>query len=317
MTRLSEDEAALATIQNRLRTLLPEEYEEHYEEVQPVSMGSAGLKFAADGHVAWDEMWETFCDLAMAGGPPHKGKLLEPATRAEVEAEPDRYREVVSEICRGINLVTGFEVRPSPAPGWVRVSCLDETMTQWFLRAIVIENVSVRAEGLRLELPAGPRFRVEKEIKNVVTVSAKTAHYWLGHTSRYKQRSIAKLFATMAAESTLLEPETAGDRVSADAHEALASSVSEAIHQEIGLSVSDRRYLGWTGVECSAVPAAIWMMRALLVSNVLARREDTLLFVPVNSTTDPDGSRVVAALARVHRLHGRSGWKPDTTGASR
>ena len=49
------------------------------------------------------------------------------------------------------------------------------------LRAIVIENVAVQADGPDLELPASPEFRVEKEIKNVVTVMAKTSHYWLGH----------------------------------------------------------------------------------------------------------------------------------------
>ena len=39
-------------------------------------MRAAGLKYDADGKVAWDEIWGSFCDLAMAGGPPHKGKLL-------------------------------------------------------------------------------------------------------------------------------------------------------------------------------------------------------------------------------------------------
>jgi sirohydrochlorin cobaltochelatase len=302
MANTPDDQAALATMRDRLRIMLPEDYQDHYEEVQPVSMGSAGLKFAGDGRVAWDEMWESFCDLAMAGGPPHKGQLLEPASRAEVEAEPERYRQVVAEICRGIRLVTGLDVHASPAPGWVRITCLDEAMAQWFLRAIVIENVSVRAEGVRLELPAGPRFRIEKEIKNVVTVSAKTAHYWLGHTSRYKQRAIARLFAAMAAESPLLEPETASDAFSADANAVLAQRMAEAIQRETGLVVSSRRYLGWLGVECPTVAAAIWMMRAMLVNNVLARREDTLLFVPVNTTTDPGGSRLVSALARVYRL---------------
>lgn len=301
-TNISDDQVALATMRDRLRIMLPEDYQDHYEEVQPVSMGSAGLKFDGDGRVAWDDMWESFCDLAMAGGPPHKGQLLEPATRAEVEAEPDRYRQVVGEICRGISMVTSLDAHPSPSPGWVRVACLDEAMAQWFLRAVVIENVSVRAEGTRLELPAGPRFRVEKEIKNVVTVSAKTAHYWLGHTSRYKQRAIARLFATMAAESPLLEPETANDSFSADANEVLALRMAEAIRRETGLLVSERRCLGWLGVECSSVRTAIWMMRAMLVNNVLARRENTLLYLPVNPTTDPVGSRMVGALARVHRL---------------
>jgi len=30
-------------------------------------------------------------------------------------------------------------------------------------------------------LPAGPAFRLDKEIKNVITVVAKTHHYWTEH----------------------------------------------------------------------------------------------------------------------------------------
>ena len=44
------------------------------------------------------------------------------------------------------------------------------------------------------------------------------------------------------------------------------------------------------------------MMRALVASNVLARREGTVLFVPVNPATDPEGRRVAAAVARVCRF---------------
>src|SRR5258707_916122 len=114
-------------LEERLRIILPEDYHDSYEdEVQPVSMGSAGLRFDAKGKVAWNEMWDTFCDLAMAGGPPHKGRLLEPASPAVVEAEPDRYVEVVEEICRGIKMVTGFDAESAPTLGWVRVTCESE-----------------------------------------------------------------------------------------------------------------------------------------------------------------------------------------------
>ena len=54
-------------------------------------------------------------------------------------------------------------------------------MAVWLLRAIVVENVSVRREGATLFLPAGPGYRVEKEIKNVITAVAKTHHYWAEH----------------------------------------------------------------------------------------------------------------------------------------
>jgi sirohydrochlorin cobaltochelatase len=39
----------------------------------------------------------------------------------------------------------------------------------------------VRREEKMLWFPAGPDFRMEREIKNVVTVVAKTNHYWQEH----------------------------------------------------------------------------------------------------------------------------------------
>src|SRR6201994_809474 len=103
-------------LQARLKPLLPEKYQDSYEDVKPVSMGSAGLKYGSDGSVAWDEIWGSFCDLAMAGGPPHRGTLLEPATRAGIALDPRRYREVVDELCRGIGMVTGLAALPSRVP---------------------------------------------------------------------------------------------------------------------------------------------------------------------------------------------------------
>ena len=204
---LSEDDRqAFETAQARLRAILPEDYQDTYEDIQPVSMGSAGLKFAADGQVAWNEMWATFCDLAMAGGPPHKGALLEAAPRAAVEAAPERYDEVVEEICRGVTMVTDLGAYPAPIPGWIHVDCFSEAMAGWLLRAIVMENVSARTEGLTLALPAGPDYRLEKEIKNVVTVIAKTCHYWTGHMWLPQRRKIAALLAAMAAESPVVAP---------------------------------------------------------------------------------------------------------------
>ncbi len=144
-------------------------------------MGSAPLRYADDGQVAWDEMWTDFCDLAMAGGPPHRGTLLEPAALDEVQAAQDDYERVVVEIERGFRLVTGLSTMHSEKSGWVGLQCEDELMARWLQRSIMLENVSVRREGTMLFLPAGPAFRLEKEIKNVITVVAKTHHYWTEH----------------------------------------------------------------------------------------------------------------------------------------
>ena len=259
-------------LEARIKALLPELYQDSYETLQPVPMRSAGLKYARDGRVAWDEMWGSFCDLAMAGGPPHKGTLLGPGREADIDADFERYDEAAEEICRGIRLVTGLRAYVSPTPGWVRVACPGDAMADWLLRAITTENVAARRQGSMLDLPAAPQFRLEKEIKNVITVTAKTCHYWVGHTPLDRQQTIAELFLAMAAESPLVEPSF------------------------------DPDVAGWRGVECDSVASAVWMMRALVASNVLARREGTMLFVPVNPAADPGGHRVAAVVERVRGL---------------
>ena len=282
-----------------LKTLLPAEYQETYEQLAPKPMRSAGLKYDADGQVAWDQIWGSFCDLAMAGGPPHKGQLLEPGTQADIDAAFDRYDEVAEEICRGIRMVTGLRAYVAPDPGWICVTCHGDAMAGWLVRAIAMENVAVRRRGAILELPVAPHFRLEKEIKNVITVIAKTCHYWLGHMPEEQRRAIGDLFNVMATESPLIEP----DLSSADSTKSrdLASRLAEQIHRATGLQPSPKRYLGWLGVECPSVRFAVWMMRALVASNVLARREGTVLFVPVNPSTDPRGAFVADAVVRTHQ----------------
>lgn len=306
MTITVEDRETLETLETRLKAILPEAYQESYEDVQPVSMGSAGLKYGFDGKVAWDQIWGSFCDLAMAGGPPHKGTLLEPAPRAAIEARPEPYREVVEEICRGVTLVTDLEARPAPNPGWVRVTTHDDTMAGWLLRAIVMENVAARAEGPLLDLPASPAFRLAKEIKNVITVIAKTCHYWTGHMPWAQQRTIAALFTTLAEESPLLEPPlpfadapTATGRKS---KQGISETDAPGLALPQDLRLSNHRYDGWLGIECPSVRAALWMMRMMVAANILARREGAVLFVPINPATDPGGVIVAEAIARIHHL---------------
>lgn len=286
----------------RLKILLPEEYRDSYQDVKPVSMGSAGLKFASNGCVAWDEMWASFCDLALAGGPPHRGKLLEPATRAEITRESARYQQAVSEICRGIELVTGLYAEQSSLPGWIDVDCVNRTTAAWLVRAINIENVSADTETTILRLPAGPRFRIEKEIKNVITAIAKTSHYWSGHTSLAQHRAVADLFEIMESESPLIQPPLSSRDTRDALFRDLRDKVAAQIHSSTGLEATGCDYHGWLGVNCKSVPTAIWMMRAMVVSNVLCRREDTSIFIPVNPGSDRSGSRIVALVGRAHSL---------------
>ena len=289
-------------LEARLKTLLPEEYQDSYEDVQPVSMGSAGLKYGSDGHVAWNEIWGSFCDLAMAGGPPHRGTLLEPATKADIDQEPKRYSQVVNELCRGVEMVTGLAAEPSLISGWIDVDCPSATMAGWLVRAINMENVSSHANGMVLHLPAGPRFRLEKEIKNVVTSIAKTCHYWLGHTSVAQHRAIAYLFEIMEGESPLIQaPFPTHDARGAD-FERLRDKIAEDIHSRTGLQATSREYHGWLGVNCLSVRSAVWMMRVMVASNVLCRREGNFIYIPVNPSTDPSGHTIGSLMERAHRV---------------
>ena len=267
-----DDQTALAELDARLKILLPPAYADSYETLSPAPMKSAGLKFDPHGEVAWNEIWGSFCDLALAGGPPHKGALLGPAPAADVDADPEQYDRVVREVCRGVEMVTSMPCEPAETPGWVRVECYSATMAAWLLRAIVTENVAARAAGVMLDLPVAPSFRLDREVKNIVTVSAKTSHYWLEHMPRAQQRAIAELLASLDRVSPLVTPMEPAT--------------------------------GWQGVECPDAPAAIWMMRALVAQNVLARREAHTLFVPLNPTGDPGGVRVRSAVARVQQLAG-------------
>jgi sirohydrochlorin cobaltochelatase len=117
----------------------------------------------------------------LAGGPPHRDKLLEPVAPDLAKADWAGYSRVVAELTRGIQLTTGLRTRLSQALGWIGVECHSEAMALWLLRAIVVENISVRREDNILYLSAGPNFRLEYEIKNVITALAKTHHYWQEH----------------------------------------------------------------------------------------------------------------------------------------
>lgn len=184
----AEEAFELAELQQRINVMLPSEYQGRFESVSPKSMGTAGLKYDSDGKVAWDEIWTSFCDLALAGGPPHRGTLLEAVTAAEALAEPEQYAAVVAEIERGIRLVTSLPVITSHVPGWVGVRCDSEEMAIWLMRAIIVENIMVRRENDVLYLPAGPQFTVKREIKNVITSIAKTTHYWKNHLKERQAR---------------------------------------------------------------------------------------------------------------------------------
>lgn len=60
------------------------------------------LRYDADGKVLWGDIRTTYCDLALVGGPPHRGKLPKRVSLAAAMERPDDYKTVVDEIARGV-----------------------------------------------------------------------------------------------------------------------------------------------------------------------------------------------------------------------
>ena len=294
MTRSRELAADLAALDAQVNALLPPRYQHCYNAVAPTSMGSAGLVRDADGRVAWDRIWTTFCDLALAGGPPHRGKLLEPVAPAAVAADPAGAEAVAAELARAIGLTAGLPVVAVDAPGRVGVRCESPAMAGWLQLAVTAENVAAQRRGDVLHLPAGPAFAVEKEVKNVVVALAKARHYWDGHLDAAQQA---------LAAAPLGEPAPPAEVAAAPAaYDAALALVAKAL-RPAGIPLGPRRYAGWAGLQLADEEEAAWHLRAVLVGRILARREGRVLYLPVGPAPDPaHADRVGAAFARAHRL---------------
>jgi len=89
---------------------------------------------------------------------------------------------MMEELRRGILETTGLRAEPA-TPGWLAITCDTPEMARWLRDAIRLENVESAADGARLLVPAGSNFRLEDEVKSVITVVAKTHHYWTVHSA--------------------------------------------------------------------------------------------------------------------------------------
>jgi len=143
-------------------------------------MTSAPFLWRPDGRPDWGGMWTTFCELALYGGPPQRGP--ESPLRAPAGATTSSDAEMLAEMRRGIWETTGLYAELA-APGWLSVTCESPTMAAWLCAAIILENVGSRLDDDRLMLPAGPGFGLKDEVKSIITVVAKTHHYWQAHVA--------------------------------------------------------------------------------------------------------------------------------------
>lgn len=153
----------------------------------PATMSSAPFVYREDGRPDWGAMWQGFCELALYGGPPHRGE--DAALHATPEAGVGGSGfDPVAEIRRGIWETTGLFSEPASDPGWLAVTCHSKRMAAWLCAAIILENVDARCDDERLLVPASPAFRLKDEVKSVITVVAKTNHYWQAHVLETARR---------------------------------------------------------------------------------------------------------------------------------
>ena len=143
-------------------------------------MSAAPFVWRDDGRPDWGSMWTSFCELALFGGPPHRGPESPLHTPSDAVAHSDT--EMLAEMRRGIWETTGLYAE-SPEPGRLSVTCDSPTMAAWMCAAIILENVDARMEDDRLLLPAGPGYALKDEVKSIITVVAKTHHYWQAHVA--------------------------------------------------------------------------------------------------------------------------------------
>lgn len=148
-------------------------------------MASAAFVYHADGRPDWSSMWQTFCELALFGGPSHRD--ADHALRGETQppeprvVEPISAPDAIAEIVRGIAETTGLHAEPTEA-GWLSVRCENERMAAWMAATIILEHVEARSAENLLYLPAQPSFAIDDEVKSIITVTAKAHHYWTaGH----------------------------------------------------------------------------------------------------------------------------------------
>lgn len=146
-------------------------------------MSSAPFVWRPDGRPDWGSMWTTFCELALFGGPPQRGP--NGALRASTSGGGCD-AAMLAEMRRGIWETTGLYAESSE-PGRLVVSCDSAAMAQWMATAIALENVEARADEDRIVLPAGAGWRIEDEVKSIITVVAKTHHYWQAHVMGAQQ----------------------------------------------------------------------------------------------------------------------------------
>src|SRR5262249_35165698 len=122
----------------------------------PAPMSAAPFLLREDGRPDWGAMWSSFCELALYGGPPHRGP--DNPLRAPEASAADSASEaaMVEEMRRGIWETTGLYAEPTGG-GWLAVACGTRAMGARLCATLLLQNPEGRGGEDRRPGPPGPR----------------------------------------------------------------------------------------------------------------------------------------------------------------
>ena len=148
------------------------------EFVAPLSLAAAAMSSAdflyKDDAPDWSAMWTGLASLPSTRPPPrertHRCVTAAPATKASTTS-PKRERHLRNHGLSG-TLRTRLDRRDMGS----------RKLRAW-RRNNLLENVEAKFDEERLIVPAHESFTLKNEVKSVITVLAKTHHYWQAHVA--------------------------------------------------------------------------------------------------------------------------------------
>lgn len=119
-----------------------------------------------------------------------------------------------------------------------------------------------------------------------------------------------------AVRATLLEPVAPQEALAdPERYAAVVAEIERGLAAVTGLATVASPVAGWVALQCSDEAAAAWLLRAILVENVLVRREGSTLFFPAGPrfTVEDEIRSIVAVAAKCchyqveHQAHSADG----------
>lgn len=149
-------------------------------------MAAAPIVYDDSGKVAWDKMWDSYCNLAKEGGPSHRGKDQSIIKKSHITPETEEYRAAMNEALRGVGLIVPYKLSEDN-DGWITLELETSNKAKWFNEVINEENVEAKQNGKTILLPINDDFDVTHDVKSIITVVGKAHHYWKIHRSWFSK----------------------------------------------------------------------------------------------------------------------------------